>query len=1169
MIASAFRIKQISPWRNFNFDNPKLYNDNITIIKRIESDLALRGYLHRPVIYFDKGSIVRGLGIEEYKRLVSIALRFGAKIVDDYVPYSASSSSNSSTSRVTHIVAYDPEEHDSQIQIEEEKERERRKGAGEIEYYDEEEGLGISVPSETSEKKFLRTLAVVDDNTPNEMGGGAGVTKMALVHWWYHPTSYDEWLPASEVSPVVGEDDEEQNIGIIPGDGPCVVGCKFIRDVERFNEWGVEADYAVMDYERKVDCLMKPLSATTTETTNNQKKMNKKRSNKSKLSSSCVIEKVESQEGMVDMNNKDDDDDDDENPAKRQKLLLVGQDGNGDVDSTLITLPPSTSMKMKSLVSQNKTIPAPSIVATTVMSNHRAVSERRTPSSIGGGGGGGGMNPRGILTGYRGVRGELVRRTVHDGALRVEDNAYMIIKDAMADYIHGGEKVSNVTISTMSSTTIAAPLPTLAAKSEWRKLLPATGFIRPSVDESLGSMIVTELTLQEGKQQYVDVNGFTDIRMVTHTLAMNRTVPILIPPENVAAASVADVTDEALTMRGGGDGTNEEYGDGGNDDDAQTLREQQEAALMMMAFAAPAPDVAADGDVAMPDSKDVVDAWSIPNTNNYPQSLLMDDNMNVEKEESPEENLHEENAPPPEADAPCDEIPVGQDGVVNTAVDTTNAGEDKAADGLAENVIQVEGILVPSETPQDMHVLSPIADESVPSSTVEGGGEPTTILPDTTTAEVALEVVAGPYAGAIKDVDSISAGNQPSEVIPQAAAAITAAAPTVSSTVVTQIPSDNSLPTMAPATINDASSQLLVASTVASNTMTISASASDPMSLRKVVTLPPNTFLSNSLVQQHLSNVGDSTGGPEQPSWYHPTKPSEYEKRTLPEWFNGSAPHRTESSYINTRENILCLAKHNSQQYITSTAIRRSVVGDAGSLVRLHKFLMDCGLSNFGQIGETAPSDAVLRGVHAVGGALNSSRSNKRKFSSDFNWSMDRIYALEASVVKNTKRVKMEGDHDSIVINWDNVATDVGDGVTALDCQRTFVNPPAEDDKITMSSTSTNSVFCQMLDGVHPDVLKAVVQASLQSTNDINEARKSAFIASVASAAVQKGMQAESEIENTLMEIVDQRLQRLENRVALLDDVEALLEAERVSLELERRDMYTTRCRHWFGDGSS
>lgn len=859
---------------------------------------------------------------------------------------------------------------------------------------------------------------------------------------------------------------------------------------------------------------------------------------------------------MVDMNNKDDDDD--ENPAKRQQLLLVGQEGNDDVDSTLNTLPSSTSMKMKSLVSHNKPIPASSVVATTIIRNHRAVSERRTPSSIGGGGGG--MNPRGILTGFRGVRGELVRRTVHDGALRVEDNAYMIIKDAMADYIYGGEIGSTATNSTT--------LPTLAAKSEWRKLLPATGFFRPSVNKSLGSMIVTELTLQEGKQQFVDVNGFTDIRTVTHTLAMNRTVSILIPPEDVAAAG-ADVTDEALTMRGGGDGTNEEYGDGGNDDNAQTLREQQEAALMMMAFAAPAAavaepsDDAADGDVAMPDSKDVVDTCSIPNTNNHPQAILMDDNMHVEKEESPEENLHEENTEP---DAPCDEIPVGKDCVVNTAVDTTNVGDNKSVDSIPEDAIQVEGILAPSETPQDINVLSPIAHETGPSSTVEGGrGEPTTILMDTTTAEVAPEVVAGPDAGTIKDVDSISAGNQTSEVIPHAVPD----APTISSTAVTQVPSENSPPTLAPATINDASSQLLVASTVASNTMTISASSSDSMSLRKVVTLPPNTFLSNSLVQQHLSNVGDSTGGPERPSWYHPTKPSEHEKYTLPEWFNGSAPHRTVSSYINTRENILCLAKHNPQQYITLTAIRRSVVGDAGSLVRLHKFLMDCGLLNCGQIGETAPSDAVLRGVHAVGGALNLSRSNKRKFNRDFNWSVDLIYALEVSVVKNTKRVKMESDHDTIVINWDNVATDVGDGFTALDCQRAFVNPPAEDDKIALSSTSTNSVFSQMLDGVHPNVLKAVVQASLQSTNDINEARKSAFVASVASAAAQKGMQAESEIENTLMEIVDQRLQRLENRVALLDDVEALLEAERVSLELERRDMYTTRCRHWFGDGSS
>jgi hypothetical protein len=36
------------------------------------------------------------------------------------------------------------------------------------------------------------------------------------------------------------------------------VGCKFIRVVERLNKWGVKADYVVMKYGRKVDCLRSP-----------------------------------------------------------------------------------------------------------------------------------------------------------------------------------------------------------------------------------------------------------------------------------------------------------------------------------------------------------------------------------------------------------------------------------------------------------------------------------------------------------------------------------------------------------------------------------------------------------------------------------------------------------------------------------------------------------------------------------------------------------------------------------------------------------------------------------------------------------------------------------------------------------------------------------------------
>ena len=196
-------------------------------------------------------------------------------------------------------------------------------------------------------------------------------------------------------------------------------------------------------------------------------------------------------------------------------------------------------------------------------------------------------------------------------------------------------------------------------------------------------------------------------------------------------------------------------------------------------------------------------------------------------------------------------------------------------------------------------------------------------------------------------------------------------------------------------------------------------------------------------------------------------------------------------------------------------------------------------------------------------------------------WTTSRINALEASVCQHVQKERKAPDADGnnqeqqqprILIDWDAVASDIGGGVTAADCQRAFLDPPPTEDedlKVAASTSSTKKMLSQVLDGVRPEVLKATIEASLQSTQNITEARKASFIAALASSAAEKGAAAESDIESTLMDIIDQRVQRLENRVALLDDVEALLEAERVALELERRDMYTTRCRHWFGDGSS
>ncbi|KAL7506306.1 hypothetical protein ACHAWX_000649 [Stephanocyclus meneghinianus] len=312
------------------------------------------------------------------------------------------------------------------------------------------------------------------------------------------------------------------------------------------------------------------------------------------------------------------------------------------------------------------------------------------------------------------------------------------------------------------------------------------------------------------------------------------------------------------------------------------------------------------------------------------------------------------------------------------------------------------------------------------------------------------------------------------------------------------------------------------------------------------------------------------------PSWYDQSKASDFERRSLPEWFDGSAPHRTPASYIRTREQILDLAKKHEHQYITATALRRSVTGDSGSLLRLHAFLNDWSFINAGLVGESAPAEVDLLGVRS---SWNSDgKCAKRKFSDlqrSIFWSPSRIQALEACVLSCLSKKRGKDGRVEVVVDWDAVCAKMGGGVTANECQYIFLQPPKRGLQ-TMPPThdvasvqDQNTYFSTILDSVRPDVLRKVIDASLNATQDLDEAKKASLIGAIASVAAEKAEKEEIEIRRTLMDIVDQRVQRLENRIALLDDVEALLEAERVALELERRDMYTTRCRQWFGDGSA
>jgi hypothetical protein len=362
------------------------------------------------------------------------------------------------------------------------------------------------------------------------------------------------------------------------------------------------------------------------------------------------------------------------------------------------------------------------------------------------------------------------------------------------------------------------------------------------------------------------------------------------------------------------------------------------------------------------------------------------------------------------------------------------------------------------------------------------------------------------------------------------------------------------------------------------------AATTEESSLKSLAKTPPAQW------EQHKPAANDETlSSPDQltkkPAWYSKDKISDIERNMLPEWFDASAPHRTPEAYVAARDKVIHMADQLSNRNVTNSMIRRTIVGDAGSLHRMHAFLVNWGFINEDAINDSCPTPMSLRG----------GLPGKKRFNEELQ------SELVQAVVEQSKRRKTEQDNamtDSddkpvsslVPIDWEEIASKIGHGISPKDCEQEFLNLPLEDE-VQQSSSSTERpitpdpshqdssvkaeardtaslkkiIFQELVEESSPEVLSKVTEAAIAATNgDLIKAQKAGLVGVVASKAVEKARSKEEAVSSLLNELVSQRMQKLENRLALMDDLEGMLEAERVALELERRDLYTARCRHWF-----
>merc|ERR1712157_278431 len=199
-------------------------------------------------------------------------------------------------------------------------------------------------------------------------------------------------------------------------------------------------------------------------------------------------------------------------------------------------------------------------------------------------------------------------------------------------------------------------------------------------------------------------------------------------------------------------------------------------------------------------------------------------------------------------------------------------------------------------------------------------------------------------------------------------------------------------------------------------------------------------------------------------------------------------------------------------------------------------------------------------------------------------------------VVLHSKISQTDEDESIETVDWELVANEMNARVKATSpispsqCREQFLCmtiPNQEDNKelspqskkrklennsyisLLKSMVSTSSGTSEVIQNILEQQEKNLIEGYQEETNaeHFQNLQSTTLLETLSTSLTQKQAQEEiNHLHTITLEILNQRMLKFENRMNnLLKDVEDLCNVERMCLELERRDLFTARCRHWFG----
>ncbi|TYZ66979.1 hypothetical protein PybrP1_003832 [[Pythium] brassicae (nom. inval.)] len=122
---------------------------------------------------------------------------------------------------------------------------------------------------------------------------------------------------------------------------------------------------------------------------------------------------------------------------------------------------------------------------------------------------------------------------------------------------------------------------------------------------------------------------------------------------------------------------------------------------------------------------------------------------------------------------------------------------------------------------------------------------------------------------------------------------------------------------------------------------------------------PPPAQPQTSPSQEPVSKASAAVAVPKCSAWFSLDAVSPVERRLLPEFFTGASPSKTPLVYMKYRNFMVHAYRQQPHVYLTATACRRNLAGDACAVLRVHEFLTHWGIINY-----SVPPHALPPAIH-------------------------------------------------------------------------------------------------------------------------------------------------------------------------------------------------------------